>query len=97
VQNVEVGVMGSKLAEIKEGLNPGDRVIAAGQDKYQEDEEVSPLLISTPASETAQQSGGMIDLRAEEAAPEDSNPRTDHPGSATPEPARRESNSGASH
>ena len=65
-RNVEVGLEGSKLAEIKSGLNPGDRVILGGQDKYIENEAVSPLLSATPPSETVQQSGGMIDLKAEE-------------------------------
>jgi RND family efflux transporter MFP subunit len=66
VRNVEVGLEGSKLAEIKSGLNLGDRVILGGQDKYIENEAVSPLLGPSPASETVQQSGGMIDLKAEE-------------------------------
>jgi len=66
IREIEVGLEGSKLAEIKSGLNPGDRVLLGGQDKYLEDEAVSPLLSSSPASETVQQSGGMIDLKAEE-------------------------------
>ena len=65
IRNVEIGLEGSKLAEIKNGINPGDRVIVGGQEKYQDGEEVSPLLISTPASETVQQTGGMIDMKAE--------------------------------
>ena len=63
IRRVIVGLEGTKLAEIKAGLNPGDRVLVGGQEKYQEDEEVSHLLISAPASETVQQTGGMIDLR----------------------------------
>jgi RND family efflux transporter MFP subunit len=65
VRNVTVGLQGSKLAEITNGLNPGDRVVIGGQDKYQEGEEVSPLLTASPASETVQESGGMIDMKAE--------------------------------
>ena len=42
IRNVQVGLQGSKLAEITSGLDPGDRVIIGGQDKYQEGEEVSP-------------------------------------------------------
>jgi RND family efflux transporter MFP subunit len=67
IRQVEVGLEGSKLAEIKQGLNPGERIIAGGQDKYREGEEVSPLLLSSQASETANESGGMIDMKAEEA------------------------------
>ncbi len=57
---------GIKLAEIKSGLKPGDRVIVGGQDKYQEGEEVSPELENTQASETVQETGGMIDLKGDE-------------------------------
>jgi RND family efflux transporter MFP subunit len=65
IRNVAVGIQGSKLAEIASGLNPGDRVVVGGQDKYQEGEEVSPLLTTSPASETVQESGGMIDMKAD--------------------------------
>ena len=63
---VQAGIEGSKLAEIKSGLNAGDRVIVGGQDKYQENEEVSAELETTQASETVQETGGMIDLKGEE-------------------------------
>jgi RND family efflux transporter MFP subunit len=65
IRNVGVGLEGSKLAEITSGLNPGDRVVIGGQDKYQENEEISPLLTATPASETVQQTGGMIDMKSD--------------------------------
>ncbi|MGA2171061.1 MAG: efflux RND transporter periplasmic adaptor subunit [Terracidiphilus sp.] len=65
IRNVAVGLQGSKLAEITSELSPGDRVVVGGQDKYQEGEEVSPLLTASPASETVQESGGMIDMKAE--------------------------------
>lgn len=66
IRNVEVGIEGSKLAEIKSGLNVGDRVLMGGHEKYTEGEEVSPLLIPSQASETVQNTGGMIDLKAED-------------------------------
>jgi RND family efflux transporter MFP subunit len=65
IRNVEIGLEGSKLAEITKGLNPGERVLVGGQDKYHENEEISPLVISSPASETVQDTGGMIDMKAE--------------------------------
>jgi RND family efflux transporter MFP subunit len=65
VRKVDVGIEGSKLAEIRGGLQPGDRVIIGGQEKYREGEEINPLLASEPASETVQETGGMIDLKAE--------------------------------
>jgi RND family efflux transporter MFP subunit len=65
IRNVAVGLQGSKLAEISSGLNLGDRVVIGGQDKYQENEEVNALLTAEPASETAQETGGLIDMKAE--------------------------------
>jgi RND family efflux transporter MFP subunit len=65
VRSVTVGVEGSKLAEITSGLSPGNRVILGGQDKYAEGEEVSPMLAPTQASETVQETGGTIDLKAQ--------------------------------
>ena len=48
IRNVEVGLRGSKLAEIKSGLEPGDRVILGGQENYTEGEQVSPILTQAP-------------------------------------------------
>jgi RND family efflux transporter MFP subunit len=67
IRKVTVGLEGSKLAEIKDGLNAGDRVVLGGQNKYQENESVSPINTQEPASETVQQSGGMIDMKAQQA------------------------------
>ena len=64
IRSVEVGLQGSKLAQITSGLNAGRPGAIGGQEKYQEGEEVSPILASTPASETVQESGGMIDMKA---------------------------------
>ncbi len=63
IRNVTVGLEGQKLAAVTSGLNVGDRIVIGGQEKYQEGEEVSPLPAAEPASETVQQSGGMIDLK----------------------------------
>ncbi len=65
IRPVTVGIEGTKLADITSGLSPGDRVLVGGQEKYQDGEEVSPLAVSTPASETVQETGGMIDLKAD--------------------------------
>jgi len=65
LRNVEVGLRGSRLAEIKSGLEPGDRVILGAQEKYSEGEQVSPILTEEPASDVARESGGVIDLKAE--------------------------------
>jgi len=65
IRNVEVGLRGSKLAEIKSGVQPGDRVILGGQENYAEGGEVSPILKPTPSSEVIHESGGVIDMKAE--------------------------------
>ncbi|MGA3032895.1 MAG: efflux RND transporter periplasmic adaptor subunit [Terracidiphilus sp.] len=64
VRAVQMGLQGSKLAQITSGLNPGDRVLVGGQEKYQEGERVNPLLTAEPPSETVQESGGMIDMKS---------------------------------
>ncbi|HVN93317.1 MAG TPA: efflux RND transporter periplasmic adaptor subunit [Terracidiphilus sp.] len=64
IRVVQVGLEGTKLAQIVSGVGPGDRVLVGGQEKYHEDEEVSPAIASTPASETVHESGGMIDLKS---------------------------------
>jgi RND family efflux transporter MFP subunit len=65
-RNVEVGLRGSRLAEIRSGLEPGDRVILGAQDKYSEDQQVSPILTPEPASDVMREAGGVIDMKAEE-------------------------------
>jgi RND family efflux transporter MFP subunit len=65
IRKVEVGLRGSKLAEIKSGLQPGDKVILGGQENYSEGEEVSPILTQTPASDVMHESGGVIDMKTE--------------------------------
>ncbi len=64
IRAVQVGLQGSKLAQVLSGLEPGDRVLIGGQEKYHDDEEVNPMVASTPASETVEESGGMIDLKS---------------------------------
>ncbi|HEX4308413.1 MAG TPA: efflux RND transporter periplasmic adaptor subunit [Acidobacteriaceae bacterium] len=65
IQSVQVGIRGNQLAEIQSGLHPGDQVVTAAQSKYAENETVTPVVEKTPASETAPQSGGMIDMNPE--------------------------------
>ncbi len=67
VRNVTIGIEGQKLVEITSGLEPGERVILGGQEKYQEGEAVTPLLTAEPASETIHETGGTIDMKAEQA------------------------------
>ena len=67
IRNVTLGIVGQKLAQVNSGLAVGDRVIDGGQEKYREGEVVDPRIVSTLASETSQQTGGMIDMKKEEA------------------------------
>jgi RND family efflux transporter MFP subunit len=66
IVNVEVGLQGSRLAEIKSGLRAGDRVIVGGQEKYSEGDDVTPIPTDTPASDVKRESGGVIDPKAED-------------------------------
>jgi RND family efflux transporter MFP subunit len=65
IREVQVGLRGSRLAEIKRGLEPGDRVILGSQEKYTEGEQVSPILTEEPASDVEREAGGVIDMKAE--------------------------------
>ena len=65
IRTVQVGLRGSKLAAIKSGLQPVDRVVIGGQENYTEGERVAPLLTQEPASEVVHESGGVIDLKTE--------------------------------
>lgn len=65
IRQVEVGLRGSKLAEIKSGLQEGDRVIVGGQEKYTEGEQVAPAVVSQPASDTLREAGGVVDMNSD--------------------------------
>ncbi|HEX5236466.1 MAG TPA: efflux RND transporter periplasmic adaptor subunit [Silvibacterium sp.] len=62
IRDVQAGLQGSLLAEIKTGLAESDRVIVADQQRYQQGEAVDPVLQNSPASDVTRQAGGMIDL-----------------------------------
>lgn len=68
IRKVIPGLEGTKLVEIKSGIRAGDRVLIGGQEKYPADSEVNPLVATTEASETAHETGGTIDMKAEENA-----------------------------
>lgn len=80
IRPVQVGIEGSKLAQITSGLEPGDRVIVGGQEQYQDGEAVNPEVEQTQSSETQQETGGTIDLKAD-----------DQPPAAEPAPAAKNS------
>jgi RND family efflux transporter MFP subunit len=66
VRAVVVGLRGTKLAEIKSGLSLGDHVIVGGQEKYNDGEQVSPMMTETQSSEEMKESGGVIDLKSQD-------------------------------
>lgn len=68
VRNVEVGLRGNRLAEIKSGVQPGERVILGAQEKYAEGELVSGILTPEPNSDTMKVTGGVVDMKAEQDA-----------------------------
>ena len=65
-RTVQVGLEGSKLAEIKSGLAEGDHVILGGQEKYQEGELVHPSVAVTPASDVSSAANSIIDMHDDE-------------------------------
>ena len=62
IRQVQVGIQGSELAEIKSGLKEGERVIVGGQQKYQEDDLVDPVSTLTPATEAIRAPESTIDM-----------------------------------
>jgi RND family efflux transporter MFP subunit len=66
LRTVEVGLRGSQLAEIRSGLVEGERVILGGQEKYQEDERVTPVVEPRPARDVTRDAGSTIDLHEDE-------------------------------
>ena len=66
IRPVRVGLRGSLLAEIEGGLKIGDRVIMSGQERYQEGEQVVPVLQETATHDQTRQTGGMIDLHQDQ-------------------------------
>jgi RND family efflux transporter MFP subunit len=59
---VEMGLHGSQLAEIKNGLAAGERVIVGGQQKYSEGERVTPVVEPGRDSDVTRDAGSTIDL-----------------------------------
>ncbi|MBS1801874.1 MAG: efflux RND transporter periplasmic adaptor subunit [Acidobacteria bacterium] len=98
VRHVDVGMEGNKLAEVRSGLNPGERVIVGGQDHYREGQTVAPVVAPEPASETQQETGGTIDLNADsqtDNAPEIQAPNEHSASGDGRKPSRNRADGGA--
>lgn len=66
-RNVELGVQGSILIEVKSGLEEGDKVVLGDQGKYQADEVITPRPQQEPANDIMREEGGMTDPQTEDA------------------------------
>jgi RND family efflux transporter MFP subunit len=64
-RQVQLGIEGSTLVEVRNGLQEGDRVLLGDQGKYRPGELVTPRPQVEPASDIMQQEGGMTDPQAE--------------------------------
>jgi RND family efflux transporter MFP subunit len=65
-REVQLGLQGSQLAEITNGLQAGDRVVLGGQEKFQEGQRVDPVFTHQPSIDVTQEQGGEIDLNNEQ-------------------------------
>jgi len=57
-RNLTLGLQGSNLVEVKDGLGEGDRVITGGQANYQVGETVKPRLEQLPAFDVNEEKSG---------------------------------------
>lgn len=64
-RTVELGIQGSLLAEVKSGLEQGDRVVLGGAARYEDGETVTPRLEPQPADDVMHEEGGMTDAASE--------------------------------
>jgi RND family efflux transporter MFP subunit len=61
---IELGVQGSLLAEVKSGLQQGDRVVLGNAARYREGKKITPRLEPQPADDVMHEEGGMTDPQA---------------------------------
>src|SRR6202012_1421295 len=60
-RTVELGIQGSLLAEVKSGLEQGDRVVLGNAARYQDGEQITPRMEAQPANDVMHEEGGMTD------------------------------------
>jgi RND family efflux transporter MFP subunit len=58
---VELGIQGSLLAEVKNGLEQGDRVVLGNAARYKDGEQITPRVEPQPANDVMHEEGGMTD------------------------------------
>jgi RND family efflux transporter MFP subunit len=62
---VELGIQGSLLAEVKSGLEQGDRVVLGNAARYRDGEQITPRMEQQPANDVMHEEGGMTDPQAD--------------------------------
>ncbi|MGB9417903.1 MAG: efflux RND transporter periplasmic adaptor subunit [Acidobacteriaceae bacterium] len=60
-RTVELGIQGSLLAEVKSGLEQGDRVVLGNAARYRDGETITPRVQPQPANDVMHEEGGMTD------------------------------------
>ena len=58
---VVLGIQGSLLAEVKSGLEQGDRVVLGNAARYRDGETITPRIEPQPANDVMHEEGGMTD------------------------------------
>lgn len=67
-RTVQVGLRGSLLVEVTQGLEAGDRVVLGGGDTLKDNDRVTPQLQKEPANDMMREEGGMVDPFAPDAS-----------------------------
>ena len=63
-RGVKLGLRGSVLVEVTDGLRAGDRVVVGDASRLHDGEKVTPRMQPEPASEVMREEGGMTDPQA---------------------------------
>lgn len=65
-RRVELGMQGSRLAEVKSGLKQGDRVVLGDAARFKDGEHVTPRMEPQPTNDVMREDGGVTDPQAGE-------------------------------
>jgi RND family efflux transporter MFP subunit len=65
-RKVELGIQGSRLAEVKSGLQQGDRVVLGDAARFKDSEHITPRMEAQPANDVMHEEGGVTDPQAGE-------------------------------
>lgn len=65
-RRVELGMQGSRLAEVKSGLEQGDRVVLGDAARFKDGEHVTPRMEPQPTNDVMREDGGVTDPQAGE-------------------------------